>query len=156
MAAEIVAFSPHMGHAADLDAGSIGEEGVMAGVGVTDDMPTVLAQEFARPAARSTRCVAQVNGIRHAICPQAAQQAALRRLPADRRVVEMQIWPGTHLSNDGLPDGPQAISDRADPAAKRTARQMHTLSCPEGRLTIERQVIGVRGDDHLDGQRIGG
>ena len=122
MAVEIVAFSPHMGHAADLDARSISEEGVMAGVGVTDDRAMVVAQEIAGPAARTTGRVAQVNGIRHAIRPQAAQYAAMLRLNADRRVVEMEIWPGAHLSTDGFPYGAQSIRDCANPAAERAAR----------------------------------
>ena len=60
------------------------------------------------------------------------------------------------MSEQPLVDGPQQEGSPPDPVGERRAVEMDALAGVDLRLAIERQMVGIFGDEHVGDGRLGG
>ena len=72
-----------------------------------------------------------------------------------RRLVGEQLRRGLEMRENPLMDGPQMERGPSDPVGERRAVEANALTRVDLRLAIERQVIGVFGNQHVRHRRLG-
>jgi hypothetical protein len=72
-----------------------------------------------------------------------------------RRLVSEQFRGRAQVGEDAFADRPQVEGGAADPVGERRAIELDSLTLVDLRLAIERQVVGVFGDQHMGDRRLG-